>query len=151
MFTIKRTYLGIDLPVPTIPVDSLWQAYTFENITIQSTNTTDVLDVSGVQATITFNGDFFPLNGVSYLAPVTSDLVVTVTQNLTQGLYRFPFVNQQSLYPLAGFIPHGLLGIGLESYSKLQLTTALLVQSFVIPGISLPNSGVDNTIPTITG
>lgn len=151
MFTIKRTYLGVPLAVATFPIDSLGQAYTFESITVQSLESSDKLDIAGVQANITFNGESFPLDGANYLSAVTGNLVVTVTESLAQGLYRFPFVTQDVVYPITGFALHGGLGFGIQSYARRHMETALLVQSFTIPGIDLPNAGVGSTIPTLTG
>jgi len=151
MFTICRTYLGVNYPVPTLPVDSVRQTYIFDEITIQSTGgTEETLDIYGVVATITFAGVPFPLNGGSYITAVTGTLVVTVTQSLPQGLYRFPFVTQRPLYPLTGWSLHGYLAMGLQSINYRRMTTALLVQSFTIPDIPLPNEGGSVTVPTVT-
>lgn len=151
MFTILRTYLGVDYPVPTLPVDSLGTPYTFADITIHSTGgSEEVLDIYGVAANITFDGDAFPLDGADYTTAATGDLIVTVTQSLAQGLYRFPFVTQRNVYPLTGWSLHGHLAMGIQSVIHQKMLTALLVQSFSVPGVTLPATGGSVTVPTVT-
>lgn len=151
MFTILRVFNGINLPVPTLPVDSLNQEYTFDNIKIQTDVATESLAIVGASTVASFNGEGFPLSGANYLTAVTSTLTVRVITALPQGLYRFPFVSQtSSLFPVTGFVLHGGTGFGIAGFSNIPTNTSLLVQSFEIPGITLPSISSQNTVPTVS-
>lgn len=148
MFTIKRVYLGIDLPVPTLYIDSLYKEYSFENIKIQASKSNSTLALSGVTASCVFNGDGFPLRGSDYLSAVTGTLTIAVSQHLATGLHFFPFVATRETYPAMGLAIQGIGIMGLKGILQFPVGVQIQVQNFEIPGVELPTQ-VSAGIPTL--
>jgi len=154
MFTITRQTGTYALTGILLPVDSLHQQYAFDGLTIQAGQVSDTLSVPGLQASIRFDDDVFPLSGAAYLTAVTGTLRVTVTQALAQGVYRVPFVSGVQGVPVAGFALDGVGPVGLSYTIGAGLSVALLVPSFAIPAVTLPGATGTSpvrVVPVLTG
>ena len=133
MFTLYRTYNSLTLPVAVLYVDELNTTYSFENITIEASDTDDELSLDGATNTATFAGDSFPLAGSDYSTATTGTLEITVTQALDTGLHVLRFNSSNPLPALLGIGLLGLIGLGTRTQSTRTLPTLVQVQSFALP------------------
>jgi hypothetical protein len=153
MFSMKQSFQGYTMPVPLLYVDTLNEAYTFENLVIQATDADEALTLLGVTALCSFEGDPFPLSGADYLTEVQGTLRVTVTQALPTGKHVFPFMSQSAeLLPCVGLALHGLGVFGVPVTLLNVIGVSVVVQSFTIQGVPLaPPAQGGQGVPVLHG
>ena len=142
MFTLQRLHFGTKVPLLHIYVDHLNTLYTYNNVIVEAEHADDTLNVTGVIASVLFNGDPFPLQGSDYSSQITGTLTVTVTSPLSPGLYRIPFVSTTTIFPIAGISAASMGVSGLTGDMSIPLKTVLQIQVLLLPSfLNQPTGG----------
>ena len=141
MFKLQRLHFGTKVPLLNVYVDSLNTLYAYDNVIVEAEMSNDVLDVTGVTASVLFNGDPFPLQGSDYSSQITGTLHVTVTSTLSPGLHRVPFVSTTPIFPIAGIAVAGMGVSGLTGDISIPLRTVLQIQVLSLPSFLNQSTG----------